>query len=188
MLIALLSGLTSCVNTVRPPAGVTDPATVYLVDHGRTPSLVMPTRQGTMVRYAYGHWKYYALRRNDLFTGIGALLWPSQATLGRGEMPGPLSAENLQTQMPVGYEHLYPLVVERSSVDALQAQLDQAHRDQADTMVINESYGMAFVHHPERYSYFHNSNHAMADWLRELDVEVDGPAFGSNWKIVPDCR
>jgi len=42
---------------------------------------------------------------------------------------------------------------------------------------------MDFVPHPHNYTYFHNSNHVTAGWLRELGCDVRGPAVDSRWEV-----
>ena len=62
----LAATLTGCVTVVRPPAAPADPVEVYLLDHGRTPSLVLPGGDGGSTRWAYGDWRWYALGEHGL--------------------------------------------------------------------------------------------------------------------------
>lgn len=136
-----------------------------------------------MIRYAYGDWNWYALGRTNLLRGIAALFWPTQGTLGRAELAGPVSIENVRQRVVVEIEHLYPLYVERADVDHLRTRLDQIYYENQATEVVNPAQGLHFVHHPRRYTYFWNSNHAVASWLGELGCEIHGPAFDSRWEV-----
>jgi hypothetical protein len=42
---------------------------------------------------------------------------------------------------------------------------------------------MRSVHHPQRYTWFWNSNHQTAAWLEEPGCEVRGAAFASRWRV-----
>jgi hypothetical protein len=57
-------------TTVVPPTRPADPATVFLVDFGRTPSLVLTVGDNRMVAYAYGDWAYYALRKQGAIDSV----------------------------------------------------------------------------------------------------------------------
>lgn len=188
VLLAVFAGMASCTTRVYPPMNVADPATVYLLDHGRTPSLVLPTQRGTYVRFAYGDWDYYALRRNDLWHGIAALFWPTQGTLARREVPAEPDddLEALLGRMNIHPQHVYPLQVERANAIQLHQWLDEVFESNRETMIVNKAYSLEFVHHSRSYTAFYNSNHALADWLRHLGCEVRGPAFTSKWKVVRD--
>src|SRR5688572_33154323 len=82
VLVPLLVMLAGCSTTVVTPAAPLEPVTAFLLDHGSTSSLVMPTADGNMVRYVYGDWNWYALRNTGIIDGLRALLGPSQGTLG----------------------------------------------------------------------------------------------------------
>jgi hypothetical protein len=168
-------------TTVMPPARPADPATVFLVDFGRTPGLVLTVGDDRMVAYVYGDWKYYALRQQGALESLAALLWPTQGTLGRKEIAGPPTAAALRDGLGAEIEHLYQFDVDRQALLRLHEQLDRLHRDQLSTAT--HSYGMTFVHHPEAYTYWSNSNHMAAEWLKDLGCDIDGPAFSSSWRV-----
>jgi hypothetical protein len=73
--------------------------------------------------------------------------------------------------------------VERERAESLERRLDEYFERSADTLVRNPDQGLDFVHHPDRYTYFWNSNHQVAGWLRELGCEVRGPSFNSIWDV-----
>jgi hypothetical protein len=172
-----------CVNRVIPPVHVADPVRVYLVDHGRTPSLVLPRPDDTMGRYVYGDWRWYAQGRTGIGSGVAALLWPTRGGLGREVIHQAVSAGDVVEQIGVEVHAIYPLIVERELAERLQSRLDGIFAERADTMVHNPGNQLTFVHHPDRYTYFWNSNHQVASWLRELGVEVRGPAMNSMWEV-----
>jgi len=167
-------------TTVVPPRPA-DPATVYLVDYGRTTSLVLTVAENRMVAYAYGDWTYYALRKQGPFESIAALLWPTQGTLGRKEINGPSNVATVRRELGLELEEIHQFEVERSALARLHAKLDGLYNDQLGTAV--ESYGMTFVHHPKPYTYWSNSNHVTAEWLRELGCETRGPAYAAWWRV-----
>lgn len=167
-------------TTVVPPRPA-DPATVYLVDYGRTTTLVLTVAENKMVAYAYGDWTYYALRKQGPVESVAALLWPTQGTLGRKEINGPSDVETVRRELGPGLEEIHQFDVERHALARLHAKLDDIYYDRLGTAV--ESYGMTFVHHPEPYTYWSNSNHMTAEWLRELGCETRGPAFAAWWRF-----
>lgn len=173
-----------CTTRVVPPRGVVDPVAVYLLDHGHTPSLVLPTPSGGLARYAYGDWRYYALEERSIWSGLRALVLPSQGALGYMPLVGPAEDEAaVREQVDVVTEAWFTLEVERSAAYGLHAALQRQYAAERATEVLNLPAELAFVHHPQSYTWFYNSNHAVADWLRELGCEVRGPAFISSWRV-----
>lgn len=173
-------------TTVVPPARPTHPAPVFLVDYGRTPSLVLTVGPNEMVAYVYGDWRYYALRQQGAFASVAALLWPTQGGLGRKEIAGPPTPDTVRAGIGADIEEIYQFEVEQQALDRLKAKLDGLYHDQLNTAT--DSYGMTFVHHPEAYTYWANSNHMTADWLKDLGCEIRGPAFSSSWRVRPRPR
>jgi hypothetical protein len=170
-------------TTVVPPTRPMDPATVFLVDLGRTPSLVLTGGDNRMVAYAYGDWAYYALRKQGPLESVAALLWPTQGALGRKEITGPATADTVRRGIGAEIQQLHEFEVEQQALERLQTRLDRLYHDRANTAT--HSYGMTFVHHPQPYTYWSNSNHMTADWLKDLGCEILGPAFGSSWRVRP---
>jgi hypothetical protein len=183
VLLMLAIGLTACASTIIPPLEVSDPQPVAVLDHGRHASLVLSTDRGTMIRYSYGDWAWYALMKTNVFRGAAALFWPTQAGMGRRELEGPVSVENIRRRVRVGSEEIFVIIVERSRVDALREELDSLFHDQIDTRIYNSAYDLEFVHHPKRYCAFHNSNQVVAGWLKKLGCRVSGLAVFSDWKL-----
>jgi hypothetical protein len=183
-LLLVLAAPLGCSTTVITPAHVTRPATVYLLDHGITPSLVLPGRPGRMARYMYGDWEWYARGNTNAWRGALALFVPTQGTLGRDEFPSVDSAAALHQAVRVDIHELFPIQVEQDRALALRHQLD-AQFEAAQTRIWNPSTRAEFVPHPKKYTYLHNSNHMMAGWLRALDCQVRGRAFYSKWIVRP---
>jgi hypothetical protein len=188
VVLGLLAAPMACTTRILPPIGVQDPVTVFLLDHGRTPSLVIPEPSGGMVRYAYGDWRWYALADTGIWNGIAALFWPTRGTLGRLPMQGPVTLSSIDQQLTVPSENVYLIVVERQAAFQLQQELDRIYQDHAHTLIHNEAYELHFVHHPRSYTYFNNSNHAVARWLRSMGCRVIGPAFASRWRVDPPAE
>ena len=168
-------------TTIIPPASLSDPAPVFLVDFGRTPSLVLTIDDDTMVAYVYGDWNYYALRNRDIFDGLGALLWPSQGTLGRQEITGRPGVETVRRQIGSSVQDIHMFHVERRAIERLRDALDRVYVNGLDMAV--HAYDMTFVPHPRAYTYWWNSNHMTAAWIRSLECQIQGPAFGSRWRV-----
>ncbi len=96
--------LSGCGATVYPPPDVAAPSQVGVLDHGQHSSLILQIPDG-MVRYSYGDWKWYALRQTGPAEGIAALFWPTQAGLGRKQLPGPFSPMAVSREVRVGIEN-----------------------------------------------------------------------------------
>lgn len=184
-LIALTTtALSGCTATVVPPAEVDEPRTVYLLDHGRTSSLVLPINDG-MVRYAYGEHRWYALEQTFVLRAFPAMLWPTQGTLGRKRIDAPASASAVRRHVLVNIDYLHELRVEAEHVREL---LDELHEHYAASaaeagVISTPSRDLEFVRVAPSYHLLHNSNHVSADWLEALGCEVRGPRVLSRWRV-----
>lgn len=118
---ALLAfSLAGCTAHVIPPSGLTAPVSVYVLDHGRHSSLVLPGESGWR-RYAYGDWQWYAENRTGLMQGAAALFWPTQAGLGRQLLAQP---PDLAPSLTVGFVSLHKIPADAEKVAALVERLD----------------------------------------------------------------
>lgn len=180
---ALASPLAACTTTIVPPAAPAAPQAVFVLDHGRHASLVVPGPDGGIVRYSYGDWRWYALRKTGPLQGTSAVLWPTRAALGRRELPGPPEADAVVRQVRVGIEGLYEVTVDAGRVEALRRDLDSIFHAGAETRVDNPAYDLEFVHHPKPYWLFRMSNQMVARWLEALGCRVRGPALFSRWRV-----
>jgi hypothetical protein len=174
--------LAGCATTVIPPERSADLAEVYVVDHGKTSSLIIPASGGGMLRYAYGDWNYYALGRRELRYGIAALFWPTHSGLGRAELRGVAGEPTVRAQA-FSIESVHPVPVGLARVREFEQRMEALYSERRDTEVENPVTGLSFVHHPRDYTYLWNSNHAVASWLRELGCKTQGPSFRASWRV-----
>lgn len=182
-LLVSVSG-TACTNVIVPPDAPSIPRSVFVLDHGRHASLVLPAREGRLVRYAYGDWKYYALRETGALETTGAALWPTRAAFGRRELEGAPTDAGVRGAVRVGIEHLHEVVVDSVLVERLRARLDTLFQSEIESKIHNRAYDLDFVHHPRDYTIFRNSNAFVALWLRSLGCQVRGPLLFSRWRVA----
>ncbi|MDI5985763.1 hypothetical protein QLQ85_13285 [Halomonas sp. M4R5S39] len=181
LLTALLLG--GCAGRIVPPSAPVDPVDVYLLDHGRHASLVLPRRQGGLVRYSYGEWGWYVEGRRHLLAGVSAMLWPTTGGLGRGVHEEIDSPHDLHRLAPEGLVGVYPLRAEAARVAALRRRLDAHFQKGGVTPTYSAEFDLEFVPYPRAYWLTHQSNLVVAQWLRRLGVEVKGLPWLSNWRI-----
>jgi hypothetical protein len=177
--LCLLAG---CSTTVIPPPEPAKPAPVFILDHGRHTSLVLSTPEGTMVRYAYGDWRYYAERETGIARAIIALFWPTRGALGHGELEGPPTADQVRSEVPLVIENLHRIEVDRERIERLRRRLDAIFAA-AERELYSPDTFLLFVEHPKAYTLRNNSNRAIAEWLEELGCEVRGPRLLASWRI-----
>lgn len=128
-----------------------------------------------VARYSYGEWKWYVEGRQGVWRGVAAMLWPTRSGIGRtqhGDIDSPHS--HLDRLAPEGIETIYSLQADAELVIALQQSLDTHFARARMEPVFSEDYGLYFVPYPRDYSALHQSNLVVAQWLRQLDVEVKG--------------
>jgi len=178
----LLLVLVGCSATIVPPTEVQQPVTVYVLDHGRHSSLVLPTDKGA-TRYSYGDWDYYVLRQTGAWNALRALLHPSPAALGRQELPLTPSEENLPGQLRVGVTQILPIDVEHAVLQALHSELEESYHSAIATRHYNEAFDVHFVHYPTPYTLRNNSNRKVGDWLEALGCDIRGTPMLSNWHL-----
>lgn len=178
--------LTGCAGRIVPPEprSFEQPVDIFLLDHGRHASLVLPRQSGGVVRYSYGDWRWYVEGRQHALSGAAAMLWPTDAGIGRAVHPDIATPEQFHRLAPEGLTAVYPLEADMGRVLALKRRLD-AHFERADMEPVpSEQYGLEFVPYPRSYSAAHQSNLVVAQWLRELDFEVRGSPWLSNWRVA----
>lgn len=180
--VLLLVLLTGCAARLHPPAEVADPVEVYLLDHGRHASLVVPDGDEGVVRYSYGDWQWYVEGRRHAGAALAAMLWPTRGALGRRHHPQREMPGELWRVAPEGVEQSYTLSVERERSRALRRRLDARHAAAAPA-VESDAFDLSFVPHPRAYWLAHQSNLVVARWLGELGVTVRGIPWLSRWYI-----
>lgn len=167
-----------------PPSAEPAARKVFVIDHGTHSSLALETESGEMIRYAYGDLRYYATRDTSLGSGVAALLIPTPATLGRGELSAPATAASVQQQSRVVVEIIYELEVREDLADALMIELDGIFfRGQAEHIAV-PAYGLVFAPHPEDYFWANNSSTVIARWLGQMDVGVFGWGLIASWRVA----
>lgn len=183
LIAALVPCLAACTSTLQTPADPRPHETVYLIDHGRHPSLVLPTRQGRTVRYAYGDWAWFARGDTGILAGVTALLWPTRGALGRQALERGDSPRALRRQIPEGLVHVYRLQLPAPAVFRLADRLERLHAAGRAQALHNPRFGLTFVPHPEAYWFPNNSNVVTARWLKEMGVKVSGLPLLSRWRL-----
>ncbi|HRP74080.1 MAG TPA: hypothetical protein PK725_00885 [Rhodocyclaceae bacterium] len=175
--------LTACTSVIVPPEHVRDPVSVFVLDHGRHSSLVLPSDAGGAVRYSYGDWEYYALNQPGLGSGLRALLWPTPAALGQQLLAGQIDADSVVRQLRIGVLESFEVKVERAAVRQLQLELAGIFDGARETLHYSAAYDVHFVHHPEPYTINYNSNRMVGRWLQQLGCTITGRPVLSNWRI-----
>ncbi|RCV89474.1 hypothetical protein [Billgrantia montanilacus] len=185
-LLLVVLPMSGCTGRVMPPAPaeLSQPLDVYLLDHGRHASLVLPVEEGGMVRYSYGEWRWYVEGRRHFLAGAAAMLVPTASALGRGVYEDVTGPGDFSRLAPEGLIRTYPLRAEAWRVRALQRRLD-AHFSGEIEPVYSEEFGLHFVPHPRAYWAAHQSNLVVAGWLRQLDIDIQGIPWYSRWRIEP---
>lgn len=177
----------SCTTTIRPPAHPEVPATVYLLEHGKSSSLVLTGNEDHASRWAFGDWRYYALNQTSLKDALVAVLWPTRAALGRQMIePAPETTEEVLRRVGIGVGSIFPITVERGAVVRLERRLQDLFEANRDSRHFNPSVRLEFVDYPESYTLVNSSNRKVSAWLRELGCEVSGVSLLSRWRVVED--
>ncbi len=182
LLVLLVAGLCGCGATVSVPP-VENGVGAALVDHGRHASLVLETKGHSMLRYAYGDWNYYALAKQGKAETSRAALLPTTAGLGRRQWQGRLDRLSVADRLREGFEEIYVFQVDRRRAVDLITHLEAIYTGNLETLHENRLYDLSFVHHPQNYTLFNNSNHKVAEWLEKLGCTVSGPALSSSWEV-----
>jgi hypothetical protein len=155
--------------TIIPPVAPDHPVSIYVMDTGIHARLLLPQGERWM-QYGFGDWTYYARSQQTLAHGLQALLWPTPAAVGWGEVR---SMESLQRFAAAGEINLLSFEVSLARVQHLQRLLaNHFQRQRAAGSVYNPYNQLTLVKDDRSYSLLHNSNHALAAWLAILDCKV----------------
>jgi hypothetical protein len=155
---------------------------VWVLDHGRHSSLLLPAEQG-LARYSWGDWQWYAEGVTGLGSGLNALFAPSASALGRQRLPEAVDLGSALTHMSVGVAASTELRVEADAAHRLRESLD-AHFERAARRHYNADFQLLFVPDPRPYSLADNSNRRVAEWLVELGCEIRGNPVLSGWRLA----
>lgn len=185
-----------CTNYITPPAYVSDPQAVFILDFGRHSSLLLPNEANDeFTEFAYGEWQWYALQRDSFIRIFPTMLWPTQGTLGRNtwvlDEPAPGGRDEAGLVMDllgVVDEHFYPqavhpVFVERRAISALHELLDERFESSDVEPLSVPEYRLYFVTDARRYTLFHNCNHETVDWLVQLGCDLNGSGMISDFVV-----
>ena len=181
LVAALLAA--ACAATVRPPENPPEPRPAFILDHGRHTTLVVVDSGGRPVRYAFGQLSTHADGDIGFFRGMGAMLMPTDGTLGRRVLPGLPTPENVVEAVGVDVEKMYCIAVSGERSDRLQRILNMVFEENLASARYNAGWNLEFVEHPEDYWFGNTSNQAVEKWLVELDCEVSGVTAFANWRV-----
>lgn len=169
-------------TVIIPPTQPEEPRLVYVMDYGIHSRLVLPDGEGGLIQYTYGDWHYFALQQQTVLTAMQALFWPTPATLGRRQL------RRSPQFSPAGSRQQHSVLeleVSGPRVSQLRSRLDSWFADHIETQVHHPASTLHFVKVEPSYTVFHNSNHELVDWLRELDCDVRGWVIWPNFKVKP---
>lgn len=176
--------------SITPPANVNDPVTVFVADHGIHTSLILPREDGQLAQFSYSRFDWAALDYDQWYRSLGAIMVPGPGTVGTRDFPGPPTIENLTHQFELTNNHppvqaIYSVDVSAARRDAVLASLEARWAEHQDTMVVNSKRGLRFVKDSTSYSLFHNCNHEVAQWLRDLGCEISGAGMTAEVDVRP---
>lgn len=171
--------LLSSPTFIIPPTAPTAPVTVYVIDYGYHSRLVLPDEEGKLLQYAYGDWRYYALNRQNLGDGIAALLYPTQGTLGRRQFNNLTEFQRVKSDRNT----LLAFEVAEAKAARLLKLLDRRFRQNLPMRIKNPRNRLTFVPDDQDYIVFHNSNHELVRWLKNLDCRVKGFVALPNFQV-----
>ncbi|MBA2771959.1 MAG: hypothetical protein H0U34_08100 [Sphingomonas sp.] len=172
--------LGGCQHVIEPPATVSDPVRVFVIDYGRHASLALPKEGSGLVEWSWGDWNWFALDRTGPLEGLQALFASHRSTLGRRELAPAQDAVELSAR--VGAQEILSLDVERERARALQRHLDARWLRRREEAVASPS-GNIFVPDDRRYRLFNNSVHELGRWLEALGADVSGTGVTANFKL-----
>lgn len=181
ILVVVLVDWVSSPTTIIPPAAPVSPVTVYIVEGKVHARLVLPTSSGSLMQYAYGDWRYYALNERSLGDGIRALLIPTPGALGRRKYESKADLQNAVAASENGT--LFNFKVSQAEVTQLLQSLDDRFNQNSDTQVYNPLTHMSLVRQDDDYTLWHNSNHELVNWLQDLSCEVEGFVLLADFQV-----
>lgn len=179
-LLLVSFGLGGCQHVIEPPASVSDPVEVFVIDYGRHASLALPKENSGLVEWSWGDWNWFALQRTGPLDGLQALFASRRSTLSRRELAPADDAQGLLTR--VGAEDVLALTVERERARNLQRQLEARWLRRREQAVLHAS-GRVFVPDDGGYSLSNTSVHELARWLETLGAKVSGTGATANFKL-----
>lgn len=180
---------------VTPPANVTRPERVLLIDYGYHSSIVLPDESGRGREFAFGEYAWFAENRDGVLGVLRLAIVPGAGTLGIRDYPSPLSIADVAARTT--FESAFTLEVERESALFLRQQLDNRYRSglmSGRPATYNPVVDLHFVADDRVYWWGHNCNHQLAQWLESLGCRVAGCRMFAEFSIerslvgVPDSQ
>jgi hypothetical protein len=160
---------------------------VFVLDYGRHSSLVIPSESGDfLIEYAYGEWNWFALRKNRWHHVFLTLFFPTRGALGRRAFRA--RADTQAVRRACFAEAVLEVIVEESNVGNLERRLEAEFEAHRETLHYQPEFGLHFVHSDRDFHLFHNCNHSVSEWLREMGCEVQGPSMFADFKLKPPAR
>ena len=179
--------MVGCTTGIVPPAAVREPAIVYVADHGKHSSILLPdgdVLEGDgYLQYAFGDWRAFVLNDNSLCSYLRAAFFSGKSALGREPHPTTRPAE---LSRRIGVRRLSPVTVEASEVETLRAELERLWIVGKAEQIDNRPVRMSLVPYrgPNgRYAVWNQCNHFTARWLRRMGCEVGRPALFSDFRV-----
>ena len=182
VVIVAATSFSGCTTSIISPADPADPVSVFVLDYGRHSSLLLPdTGTQALVEYAYGDWNWFASDRSEWYDVFPTLFWPTRGALGQRRLYVESNAESVLRVFPC--ERVLKVTVSAQKANDLSAELHSQFEQHSDTLRYQPLYDLSFVHSETAFHLFHNCNHILADWLRELGCEVRGPAMTADFVV-----
>lgn len=176
------AALVGCTTNVHPPAALTEPTTVWIVDYGRHASLLLPQNSSRLVEFEYGEWRWFALDETQWWRAAWVNLVPCQGALARRDISAPATDELLRERLKA--RSLIALQVEGPRMSQLRERLEARFEAGAATMIHNTRYELDFVKDPSHYWAWHNCHTVVRGWLRELGCRVEGPWPAARYLLI----
>ena len=164
-----------CTSTVTPPLAPIDPVEVFVLSEALHTGIVLPPDPGSLrnpdqyVEFGFGDWRWFALANEAWYNAFSAMLWPTQATLGRRTVGAHTPAE-LRSRASLA--KLQSIVVSRKQAALLRRRLQAEFDSARKLVVVRQDLNFKFVPAGSSYWLLNNCADLAADWLRALDCEV----------------
>ena len=183
LLLIILPINFSCTATLKlkPQPQIKDSVEFFLSDQGRHSSLLFPSSTGEWIEFTYGEWEWFA-KNNDHWHRVPLVLFlPTQGTLGRRTFRDLNTLK--KTYHPRSGIKLISLRADKSLLDRLRKKLEIYFLKSKGQALFNPTYQLYFVPHQASFHIFHLCNHHIAEWLEELNYEVNGWVTLSDWEL-----
>ncbi len=180
--IVAAAAFAGCATSILPPPNPIDGVSVFLLDYGRHSSLLLPdTGTQTLVEYAYGDWNWFALDKSEWYDLFPTLFWPTRGALGQRRLDVESNPEAIR--LAVSCKKVLTITVGAQHVNDLSEKFHSQFEQHKETLHYQPLYDLRFVHSEMAFHLFHNCNQALAEWLRELGCEVQGPAMTADFVV-----